>query len=142
MVARRLAEVQPERFAFSPDNLAWAERVIAKFPQGREASAVIPLLWRAQEQEGWITKPAMEGVAAMLGMPLIRVLEVATFIPCSSRAGREQGARAGLRHDALHAERGGGYYRGLPQAHPRAPASTGRPTVRSPGRKSSASAPA
>jgi NADH-quinone oxidoreductase subunit E len=79
MVARRLAEVQPEDFAFTPENLAWAERTIAKFPQGREASAVIPLLWRAQEQEGWVTKPAMEGVAAMLGMPLIRVLEVATF---------------------------------------------------------------
>ena len=40
---------------------------------------MIPLLWRAQEQEGWVTKPAIEGVADMLGMPHIRVLEVATF---------------------------------------------------------------
>lgn len=79
MAVRRLAEAQPERFAFTADNLGWAERTIQKFPDGRQASAVIPLLWRAQEQEGWLTKPAMEGVGAMLGMPLIRVLEVATF---------------------------------------------------------------
>ena len=79
MAARRLAETQPESFAFTAENRAWAEREIAKFPQGRQASAVISLLWRAQEQEGWVTKPAIEGVAEMLGMPLIRVLEVATF---------------------------------------------------------------
>ena len=79
MAVRRLAEKQPESFAFSADNLAWAERTIARFPQGRQASAVIALLWRAQEQEGWVTKPAIESVAAMLGMPTIRVLEVATF---------------------------------------------------------------
>ncbi len=79
MAVRRLAETQPESFAFSPDNHAWAEREIAKFPEGRQASAVIALLWRAQEQEGWITKPAIEQVAEMLSMPTIRVLEVATF---------------------------------------------------------------
>ena len=79
MAVRRLAEVQPESFAFSPGNRAWAEREIAKFPEGRQASAVIALLWRAQEQEGWVTKPAIESVAEMLGMPTIRVLEVATF---------------------------------------------------------------
>jgi NADH-quinone oxidoreductase subunit E len=79
MAARRLAEMQPESFAFTAENRAWAEREIAKFPQGRQASAVISLLWRAQEQEGWVTKPAIEGVAEMLGMPQIRVLEVATF---------------------------------------------------------------
>jgi NADH-quinone oxidoreductase subunit E len=79
MAVRRLAEQQPSSFVFSQDNQAWAEQTIAKFPEGRQASAVIPLLWRAQEQEGWITKPAMESVGAMLGMPLIRVLEVATF---------------------------------------------------------------
>jgi NADH-quinone oxidoreductase subunit E len=79
MAVRRLAEQQPDSFAFSAENRAWAERTVAKFPEGRQASAVIPLLWRAQEQEGWITKPAIEGVAEMLGMPLIRVLEVATF---------------------------------------------------------------
>ena len=79
MAVRRLAETQPESFAFTAENRAWAEREIAKFPAGRQASAVISLLWRAQEQEGWVTKPAIEGVAEMLGMPLIRVLEVATF---------------------------------------------------------------
>src|SRR5918997_120086 len=79
MAVRRLAESQPERFAFSAENLAWAERTIRKFPDGRQASAVIPLLWRAQEQEGWVTKAAIEGVAGLLGMPTIRVLEVATF---------------------------------------------------------------
>ena len=79
MAVRRLAETQPDSFAFTPDNGAWAEREIAKFPEGRQASAVIPLLWRAQEQEGWVTKPAIERVAEMLAMPTIRVLEVATF---------------------------------------------------------------
>lgn len=79
MAVRRLAETQPESFAFTPENRVWAEGQIAKFPAGRQASAVIPLLWRAQEQEGWVTKPAIEAVAKMLDMPLIRVLEVATF---------------------------------------------------------------
>jgi len=79
MAVRHLAETQPDRFSFSPENEAWAERQVARFPEGRQASAVIPLLWRAQEQEGWVTKPAIERVAEVLGMPLIRVLEVATF---------------------------------------------------------------
>jgi NADH-quinone oxidoreductase subunit E len=76
---RRLDPVQPEGFAFSPDNLAWAKQTIAKYPDGKQASAVIPLLWRAQEQEGWTTRAAIEYVANMLGMAYIRVLEVATF---------------------------------------------------------------
>lgn len=80
MAVRRLAEVQPDSFAFTKENLAWAKGQIAKFPKGREASAVIPLLWRAQEQhEGWLPEPAMRYVGDMLGMPYIRVLEVATF---------------------------------------------------------------
>jgi NADH-quinone oxidoreductase subunit E len=79
MAARRLAEQQPESFAFTPENRAWSERQIAKFPPGRQASAVIALLWRAQEQEGWVTRAAIESVAEILGMPTIRVLEVATF---------------------------------------------------------------
>ncbi|MEM9270638.1 MAG: NADH-quinone oxidoreductase subunit NuoE, partial [Pseudomonadota bacterium] len=76
---RRLHPEQPDSFAFTPANLAWAEGQIAKYPEGREASAVIPLLWRAQEQEGWVTKPAIEVVADMLGMAKIRVMEVASF---------------------------------------------------------------
>jgi NADH-quinone oxidoreductase subunit E len=76
---RRLNPDQPDSFAFSPDNRAWAEAQIAKYPEGRQASAIIPLLWRAQEQEGWLTRPAIEHVADMLGMAHIRALEVATF---------------------------------------------------------------
>ena len=81
MSVRRLAAdaVQPASFAFSPENQAWAEKVIARYPAGRQQSAVIPILWRAQEQEGWVTRAAIEAVADMLGMAYIRVLEVATF---------------------------------------------------------------
>ncbi len=76
---RRLHHEQPESFAFTPANQAWAEAQITKFPEGREASAVIPLLWRAQEQEGWVSKPAIEYIGDMLGLAHIRVLEVASF---------------------------------------------------------------
>ena len=76
---RRLYTDQPASFAFTPENQAWAEAQITKFPEGRQASAVIALLWRAQEQEGWLTRPAIEYVADMLGMDYIRALEVATF---------------------------------------------------------------
>ncbi|MEP4292207.1 MAG: NADH-quinone oxidoreductase subunit NuoE, partial [Rhizobiaceae bacterium] len=81
MSVRRLAEesVQPAAFAFNRSNAAWAKRKIKDYPEGRQASAVIPLLMRAQEQDGWVTKAAIEHVAEMLDMPLIRVLEVATF---------------------------------------------------------------
>ncbi|MGD0565329.1 MAG: NADH-quinone oxidoreductase subunit NuoE [Roseiarcus sp.] len=80
MSVRRLAEVQPESFEFTPENRAWAEKEIAKYPEGRQASAIISLLWRAQEQSGsWLPKPAIEKVADILGMPYIRALEVATF---------------------------------------------------------------
>ena len=76
---RRLHPEQPDSFAFTPANLAWAEAQITKYPEGRQASAIIPLLWRAQEQEGWLTRPAIEAVADMLGMAYIRALEVASF---------------------------------------------------------------
>ena len=81
MSVRRLAppDIQPASFAFSADNAEWANKEIAKYPQGRQASAVISLLWRGQEQEGWVTHPMIESVAKMLSMPFIRVLEVATF---------------------------------------------------------------
>jgi NADH-quinone oxidoreductase subunit E len=76
---RRLHPDQPESFAFTPENRAWAEAQITKYPEGRQASAIIPLLWRAQEQEGWLSRAAIEHVAAMLDMAYIRALEVATF---------------------------------------------------------------
>ena len=79
MSVRRLDPVQPPSFSFTPDNLSWAKRTVAKFPQGKQASAVIQLLWRAQEQEGWVSRPAIEYVGKMLDMAFIRVLEVATF---------------------------------------------------------------
>ncbi len=80
MSVRRLAEIQPESFAFTQENLQWAEGQIAKYPEGRQMSAVIPLLWKAQEQNGgWLPEPAIRGIAEMLGMPTIRVMEVATF---------------------------------------------------------------
>ena len=76
---RRLHHTQPDAFAFTQANLDWAEAQITKYPEGRQASAIIPLLWRAQEQEGWLSRPAIEHVADMLGMAHIRALEVATF---------------------------------------------------------------
>jgi NADH-quinone oxidoreductase subunit E len=82
MSVRRLApkELQPASFTFTEENLAWAKTQIAKFPEGRQASAVISILWRVQEQhEGWVPEPAIRAVAGLLEMPYIRVLEVATF---------------------------------------------------------------
>jgi NADH-quinone oxidoreductase subunit E len=80
MSVRRLADIQPDSFAFTPENEARCAKEIAKYPEGRQASAVIALLWIAQKQSGgWVTKPAIEIVAAKLGMAPIRVLEVATF---------------------------------------------------------------
>lgn len=76
---RRLHLEQPDSFEFTPDNLAWAKGQITKYPEGRQASAIIPLLWRAQEQEGWLTRPAIEYVAEMLGLAYMRALEVASF---------------------------------------------------------------
>ena len=76
---RRLHADQPASFAFTPANQAWAEAQITKYPEGRQASAIIPLLWRAQEQEGWLSRPAIEHVSEMLGLAYIRGLEVATF---------------------------------------------------------------
>ena len=81
MSVRRLApqDVQPASFAFSAENEAWIDRQIAKYPAGRQASAVIPLLWKAQEQEGWVSQAAIEAIAGRLDMAKIRVLEIATF---------------------------------------------------------------
>ena len=82
MSVRRLApaEQQPKDFAFSKENLAWAKGQIAKYPEGRQQSAIIPLLCRAQEQAGgWLPEAAIRHVAEFLGMARIRALEVATF---------------------------------------------------------------
>jgi NADH-quinone oxidoreductase subunit E len=82
MAVRRLAppELQPKEFSFTAENLDWAKDQIAKYPEGRQRSAIIPLLWRAQEQAGgWLPQKAIEHVADLLGAPNIRALEVATF---------------------------------------------------------------
>jgi NADH-quinone oxidoreductase subunit E len=81
MSVRRLAPdpVQPASFAFTAANENWIDQQIAKYPEGRQASAVIPLLWKAQEQEGWVSRAVIEAVARRLGMAPMRVLEVATF---------------------------------------------------------------
>ena len=82
MSVRRLAprEIQPKDFAFTPANLDWAKHQVAKYPEGRQQSAVIPLLWRAQEQVGgWLPEAAIRHVADFLGLAHIRALEVATF---------------------------------------------------------------
>lgn len=80
MAVRRLHPDQPASFEFTPENLAWAQDKITHYPEGKQASAVIPLLWRAQEQfDGWLPEPAIRYVADMLGMAYIRVYEIATF---------------------------------------------------------------
>jgi NADH-quinone oxidoreductase subunit E len=79
MSVRRLAKDQPASFAFTPDTQEKVGWWIAKYPAGRQQSAVIPLLWLVQKQEGWVPEPALRVVAETLSMPVIRVLEIATF---------------------------------------------------------------
>lgn len=79
MSVRRLAANQPDSFAFSAESLKQGKAWIARFPEGRQQSAVIPMLWLVQKQEGWVSEPAIRVVAEILGMPVIRVYEVATF---------------------------------------------------------------
>ena len=82
MSVRRLApkELQPASFAFREGTLDWAKQQIAKYPEGRQASACIAILWRVQEEhEGWVSEAAIRAVADLLDMPYIRVLEIATF---------------------------------------------------------------
>jgi NADH-quinone oxidoreductase subunit E len=134
MANRRLApaELQPKEFSFTPDNLAWAKQQIAKYPDGRQQSAVIPLLWRAQEQAGgWTSQKAIEYIADLLGMAYIRVLEVATFYtmfqlspvgrkahvqvcgttPCVLRGSDElfKVCRKRIHHDAFHVSADGDF---------------------------------
>ena len=95
MAVRRVAppELQPKTFAFTAENAEWAKQQIAKYPEGRQQSAIIPLLWRAQEQNGgWLPEAAIRHVGEMLDMAHIRALEVATFYtmfllePCGKKA--------------------------------------------------------
>jgi NADH-quinone oxidoreductase subunit E len=79
MSVRRLAKEQPASFAFSEATMEEARWWIAKYPEGRQQSAVIPILWLVQKQEGWVCEPALRAIAQLLSMPVIRVLEVVTF---------------------------------------------------------------
>eukprot|EP01039_Chlorochromonas_danica_P015871 gene15871-18709_t len=79
MSVRRLSPQQPDGFSFSAETLEKANWWIAKYPSERKPSAVIPILWLVQKQEGWVSEPAIRAIADLLGMPKIRVLEVATF---------------------------------------------------------------
>jgi NADH-quinone oxidoreductase subunit E len=79
MSVRRLAQEQPDSFAFSPETMKQVNWWLAKYPPERKASAVIPVMWLVQKQEGWVSEPAIQAIAELLGMAQIRVLEVATF---------------------------------------------------------------
>jgi len=79
MASRRPAKNQPASFQWTAENRAWCDEQVKKYPVGRQASCVIPFLWRGQKQEGWISIPMMESIARQLAMPFIRVYEVATF---------------------------------------------------------------
>ena len=79
MSVRRLAQQQPERFDFTWETRAEVDRWLAKFPEARKRSAVIPILWLVQKQEGWVSEPAIRATAELLDLAYIRVLEVATF---------------------------------------------------------------
>ena len=112
MSVRRLAppELQPKEFAFTAENLDWAKREIAKYPEGRQASAVISLLWRAQEQNGgWLPQKAIRDRrrdARHGADPRARGRDLLHDVP--ARAGRRQSPCPGVRHDALPAARRGG----------------------------------
>ncbi|MBI1392186.1 MAG: NADH-quinone oxidoreductase subunit NuoE [Alphaproteobacteria bacterium] len=79
MAVRRPAKDQPASFEWTPENAAWCAAQMKKYPAGRQASCVIPFLWRGQKQDGWISIPMMEAIAEQLSMPYIRVYEVASF---------------------------------------------------------------
>ena len=79
MSVRRLAKEQPASFTFSAETLEKTNWWIAKYPESRRQSAVIPILWLVQKQEGWVSEPAITAIAKLLAMPQIRVFEVATF---------------------------------------------------------------
>ena len=80
MSVQTVSAIQPDSFEFTQENNVWVKQQIAKYPEGKQASAAIPLLWRAQEQhDGWLPEAAINKIAKMLEMAPIRVMEVATF---------------------------------------------------------------
>ena len=134
MSVRRLApkELQPASFAFSDENFAWAKKEMTKYPEGRQASAAIAILWRVQEQhEGWVSEAAIRAVADLVDLPYIRMLEIATFYTmfqlspvgkkahvqvCGTTPCRLRGAediidvcRSRIHHDPFHLSKDGNF---------------------------------
>ena len=79
MSVRRLAKEQHASFKFSRKTQESVNWWLTKYPVDRRRSAVIPILWLIQKQDGWVSEPAIRATADLLGMAYIRVLEVATF---------------------------------------------------------------
>ena len=80
MSLKKIFKEQPENFEFNTENLNKAEKIIKKYPEGKEQSAVMPLLYLAQKQNNnWIPLAAIKFIGKYLGMPYIKVYEVATF---------------------------------------------------------------
>ena len=80
MSLKKLAKEQPEKFEFNSSSLNAAKNIIAKYPEGKQQSAVMALLYIAQKQNNnWIPLAAMKYIAKFLNMPYIKVYEVATF---------------------------------------------------------------
>ena len=80
MSIKKVSETQPELFEFTKENLIKADKEIKKYPKGKKASAVLALLYLAQNQnDNWIPLAAIKYIAKLLGMPYIKVYEVVTF---------------------------------------------------------------
>ena len=122
MSVRRLApkEVQPASFAFTPENLEWAKKEIAKYPAGRQASAVIAILWRVQEQhDGWVSEAAIRAVADLLGptpVPVDELIRQSGLEPHKDIAIEFTGIRPG---EKLYEELAGAAEQTLPTKHPK-----------------------
>jgi NADH-quinone oxidoreductase subunit E len=124
MSVRRLApkELQPASFTFSEENLAWARAQIEKYPPGRQASAVIAILWRVQEQhEGWVSEAAIRAVADLLEMPYTMFqlqpvgkkahVQVCGTTPCRLRGAEDiiKVCQSRIHHDPFHLSKDGNF---------------------------------
>ena len=80
MSIKKVSKEQPDKFEFNPKNLEIANKIISNYPKGKQKSAVMPLLYIAQNQnDNWIPLAAIKYIAKVLSMPYIKVYEVATF---------------------------------------------------------------
>ena len=80
MSIKKISKKQPDKFEFDEKNISLAKKIISNYPEGKQQSAVMALLYIAQRQnDNWIPLAAMKYIAKFLGMPYIKVYEVATF---------------------------------------------------------------